>query len=159
MNVTSIDRATNGKIINQIKEELIAESKEDLVSLIINERYNQFISSYADYNENDKPQDSTISNGKSNGKRVPYIGWFWRDTNFANKLISIGDCGEYIGIMENNKWDYSERLLTSEECDKVIEIIEKAMYENSKGGDLVRIERNILSELEKLWPYLQTLSI
>jgi len=159
MNITSVYWVTNGKTIGEMKENLLTESKEDLVSLIINERYNGFTSSLADYEEDEEPQDPISSNGKDMEKRVPYIGWFWRSADFANKLISIGDCGEFIGIMENNKWDHPERLLTEEECDNVIAIIENAMREQEKGGDVSQMVKKTRLELEKLWPYLQTLSI
>lgn len=154
MDTTSIYRVTNKKTIKEIKEELANESKEDLINLIINEKYNEFVSDRANFKEDDEPQDTTIANRKSNYKRVPYMGFYWHHIDFANKSISIGNCEEYIVIMENNKWNRPERLLTPEECDKVIEIIEKAMRENEKGEI-----RKALSELEKLWPYLQTLSI
>ena len=63
------------------------------------------------------------------GKRLPYIGWFWRRVNFDQETYNFGviphgtpshtiTCGDtveergpystapLVGFMENNKWDY-----------------------------------------------------
>ncbi len=145
--------------MEEAKNKLGEYSKEGLISLLINQRYNDFVSQYSDYKDEEKPQDPTAANGRAGGKRVPYIGWFWRSVDFANKEISLGDCGEFIGIMENNKWGYPERLATEEEASKIISIIEASMRQDEKGGELSELRRKTLTEIEKLSPYLQTLSI
>lgn len=83
------------------------------------------------------------------GKRVPYIGWYWRDIDFENERYYIGDCGEFIGFMENNKWGYPERMLTPDEARQVSQIVAEA--DACKGdNDAVK------AWLEKLWPLLQS---
>ena len=158
MEKISIYWAIRGKMGDQ-RNKLLSYEKEDLIHLLLNTKYNNFVSKLADYKDEEKPQEPELSNGKAHGKRVPYIGWFWRNTNFSEKEIHIGDCGQFIGIMENNKWDYPQRYLTEEEANKVIEIIENAMTEDEKGGSLSDIQSNTRKELEKLWGYFQTLKI
>jgi hypothetical protein len=51
---------------------------------------------------------------RETGKAVPYIGWFWRSVDF-DRPISFGDCGVFVGFMENNKWGYPEYDLTPEQ--------------------------------------------
>lgn len=145
--------------LEDARKKLSSYKKEDLIHLLINERYNQFVSDHADYADGENPVDETIENGKDHGKRVPYVGWYWRHTDFSRRKISIGNCGEFIGIMENNKWGYPERFLTEEEANKVIEIIELAKDKSEEGGSLGEIVKNTNRELEKLWPYFQTLKI
>jgi len=48
------------------------------------------------------------------GKAIPYIGWYWRHVDFT-QTISLGDCGDFVGFMENNKWGYPEFTLTPEQ--------------------------------------------
>lgn len=147
------------KSFDETVDRLSKVDREQLIALIINNRYNDFIRERSSYREEEKPVDPTIANGFSNGKRVPYIGWFWRATDFYNKNIPIGDCGSYIGVMENNKWDYPERQLTEEECDKVIAILDEALVADSQGGSLDKIIDNTKTALEKLWPLFQTFRI
>jgi hypothetical protein len=52
------------------------------------------------------------------GKAVPYIGWYWRQVDFDSP-ISFGDCGEFVGFLENNKWGYPEFTLTPEQDAEV----------------------------------------
>lgn len=133
------------KILNKL-------TKKELVDKIINQQYNDFISDCSDYKKDEEDKHGF-------GKRIPYIGWFWRNTDFANKKISIGDCGGFIGIMENNKWEYDERYMTDEECDILIGMIDKAMIESNKGGLLTEVIDNTNNELDKIWDYFQTLKI
>ena len=157
MEKTSIYWGIRGKM-EDARTKLLEYTKEDLVHLLINTRYNNFVSHLADYGKDEIPQNPELSNGISCQKRVPYIGWYWRDTDFSRKEMSIGNCGDFIGIMENNKWGYPERFLTKEECEKVIEIIESAMRADEAGGDMNEIYKNTRKELEKLWVYIQTLA-
>ena len=83
-------------------------------------------------------------------KAVPYIGWFWRSTHFVSKHIWIGDCGEFRGVMENNKWDYPERLMTEKEADTFISYIDNSINKSDKDRNLV---------LYDMWDWFQTLKI
>jgi len=162
MDIRSLYWTCHGKNFNQLKDYLNKFTQSNpysLVNLIINTHYNSFIERYSSFNDDEKLIDETIASGKAYGKRIPYIGWYWRSVDFANKSISIGNCGDYIGVMENNKWDYPERLLTENECDKVIEIIDEAMEKNQKGGELRSIRNQTVEALEKLWPLFQTFKI
>lgn len=139
-------------MIDAMKAEEIYPRREVLAGLhkrskdsLINEVYNGYISSHAD--DLDKPH----------GKAIPYIGWFWRDCDFVGRQISIGDCGEFIGIMENNKWDYPERYMTECEVKKFIELIERVLAVNHGGGDDMSFYRN--ERLDILWKWMQTLKV
>lgn len=110
---------------------------------LINELYNIQVSRLADYsNEEHKTIDK-----HGHGKRIPYIGWFWRNTDFVGKRVSIGDCGSFIGVMENNKWGYAEREMTAEEVDKFIEYIERGFAGQDKAEEV----------FNELWGWFQTL--
>lgn len=90
------------------KASLASKSKEWLEAAILDGEYNDFIRQRAD------------NDGEDHGKRIPYIGWFWRHIEFSQPTsIPIGDCGEFIGFMANNKWDYPERCLTEDEAAHV----------------------------------------
>ena len=131
----------------QVRETIANAERQEVDSKILNDYYNQFLSDYAD-------------DEKGHGKRIPYIGWYWRDVDFSSReQITIGDCGEFIGFMENNKWGYNERYLSENEFNNIINIIDKAISENRKGGQLSESSKKRDVELEKLWEYMQTLEI
>lgn len=77
----------------------------------INDRYNERIAELADFEGDDDAYDAATF-----GKRIPYIGWIWRDVDIAGKRIPIGNTGTLIGVMDSNKWGYPERLMTEEEA-------------------------------------------
>lgn len=105
-------------------EHLKQETKEAL----INELYNRRVASLADFESDEKVYDDT-----GTGKRIPYIGWFWRDADFVNAQITIGRTGNgYIGVMGNNKWGYPEREMTEQEASTFIDFLEAAFAERSK---------------------------
>ena len=133
------------------KQKLSEMPREFLEAVILDSEYNHFLSSRADYvdGEDDK-HDS--------GKRVPYIGWYWRHIEFSGD-VPIGDCGDFIGFMANNKWDHPERNLTEEEKAEVLRIIDEAMVLSRKGGALREIMANTYAKLDELWDYMQTLTI
>lgn len=133
--------------IERRKAALDSSSKDSLIDEIINKELNELVSRYADYNDDDSGAE---------GKRVPYIGWFWRSVDFANEDYRIGDCGEFIGFMENNKWGYPGRSLTPKESALVTAIICEAKELDGKGGALTEIIANTQNELAKLWPLLQS---
>ncbi len=126
--------------------------KDALVAKIVNDEYNDFIVSYSSY-------DKDEGDPHGHGKRVPYIGWYWRSVDFVNGSIPIGDCGEFVGFMENNKWDYPERDLTKEEVAKVIEMLDRAMEENSKGGWADQVDSSTKAVLAELWDYVTSLKV
>jgi hypothetical protein len=134
------------------KEQLSSRSKEWLEAAILDSEYNNFLSSRADYEKDEEDKHGA-------GKRLPYIGWYWRHIVFSGDRIPIGDCGDFIGFIANNKWDYPDRYLTPEEKDKVLEIIDEAMRLNSQGGLGSEILANTEAKLDELWDYLQTLTI
>ena len=82
------------------------------------------------------------------GKSIPYIGWYWRDVDFESGNVPIGDCGTFIGFMENNKYDYPERLLTPAEFEVILGKISAAMINPDRKWE----------EMKSLWIYMQTLS-
>lgn len=132
---------------------------ENLEAMLLNERYNEFLSSYADYEDDEYPIDPTIANGKSFGKRLPYHGWFWRSVDFYSKNIPIGVSELLKGFMENNKWYLPEGKLNEDQFKSVMEIIDLAMKFSEQGGDISKIRENTARELEKLWPLFQTFSV
>jgi hypothetical protein len=122
---------------------LLATDPEVLRSAMLNAEYNTFISGCAD---------------KDDSKRVPYIGWYWRDVDWSDlEHIPVASCGEFIGFIMNNKWGYEQRYLTKDEAVKVVEIIDKAM--ENKGGLLSNIIAERDKHLKELWDYMQTLVI
>ena len=162
MDIQSLYWTCHGKNFNQLKDYLnkyIQSNPHSLVNLIINTHYNTFIERYSSFDVDEKPINESIESGVLYGKRIPYIGWYWRDVDFVNKSIRIGNCGDYIGVMENNKWSYPERFLTENECDQVISIIDEAIIKNQEGGNVKSIRSNTVEVLEKLWPLFQTFKI
>jgi hypothetical protein len=123
-------------------EQLQASSNAELVNML----YNRVVSDLAD------------SNGE---KRIPYIGWFWRDADFVHKQITIGyiPSESYIGVMENNKWDYPERLMTVAEVDKFIELIDTVIRVGSAGGLASDLTAAKDAALKELHDWMQTLQV
>lgn len=69
--------------------------------------------------------DETLLNIGESGKSIPYIGWFWRWVDFDEPTITIGNCGEFNGFMENNKWGYNSLEIGSKEVkDLMIDIVD-----------------------------------
>jgi hypothetical protein len=131
------------------KQSLMQRGVEKLATDIVNEKLNRLISQYAD------------EGNEEHEKLVPYIGWYWRWVDFAgdDPYIPIGHCGEFVGFMENNKWDYPERGLTQEEVDQVREIVCTAYDLSAEGGALSDIIQNTKDKLAELWPLMQTFEI
>lgn len=120
----------------------LKELKQMSKTKLVNRIYNDYLSDLTDDNENEI-FESTYH------KKIPYIGWLWRDIDVVNKDITIGDCGEFIGVMGNNKWGYPERHMSEGEVDKFIEYIDKVI-------DSIDSEDEILKELNN---WMQTLKI
>ena len=119
---------------------------------LVNQLYNAMVSDMANYDESDEDKHG-------HRKRIPYIGWFYRYSDFVNKEISIGNSGSFIGVMENNKWDCPERYMTKEEVDIYMDFIERAIEERSKGGLVSELYANRDKVLDEMWDWFQTLKI
>ena len=119
-----------------------------LASMIINDQLNDLVAKYADYDDDES--------GNAWGKRVPYVGWFWRYVNFVDADFVIGDCVDFVGFMENNKWGYRQRRLTPEEASLVVGIVCEAYRLNHQGGNMAEIIGATKAKLEELWPLLQS---
>jgi hypothetical protein len=119
---------------------------------MINDLYNSRVGSWADYENGESGPHGT-------GKRIPYIGWFWRPTDFVGKKICIGDAGQMIGVMERNKWGYPARWMTEEEVDKFIEYLERAFTELDRGGVVSELEATAEKVFVECWQWFQTLKI
>jgi hypothetical protein len=130
---------------------LMGKTKEELATAIVNYHYDTFCKDNADAKDDEE-------RAHSSGKRIPYIGWFWRSINFLG-YVPIGIMYEreggdsLIGFMANNKWDYPERYLTDEERLRVISYLDIAIgcTRSNKTGKA--------AALKELWDYMQTLSI
>lgn len=121
-------------------------------------------------------QVSDLSDGDE-GKKIPYIGWFWRSTDFVNKKISIGkipqgtpemhigdipigsEPNDFIGVMENNKWAYPERYMTEEEVDIFIDFINRAVEARNQGGMVNELIAQQDAILQECHDWFQTLKI
>lgn len=124
-----------------------------LRAMILDAEYNDFLRHWSDY-----PEGEAGPGGR--GKRLPYVGWFWRHVTFHDlESIPIGDCGEFVGFMANNKWDHPERNLTLEEARAVMAIVDEAMRVNQEGGESGKIQANTARDLDRLWDYMQTLEV
>lgn len=119
---------------------------------LVNDLYNKRVGSIASYNSEEKTIDS-----HGYGKRIPYIGWHWRNTDFIGKDITIGDCEDYIGVMENNKWGYVQRSMTAEEVNTFIEYLEKAFAIREGSGEASKLLEKSEEVYSDLWSWFQTL--
>lgn len=129
---------------------LAKTDRNDLERMLFNARYNDFCSARCDVDDDKFPH-------VENGKRIPYMGWFWRSVNFYDRRITIGFRGGYVGFMGNNKWDHDERDLSAPEVDKLMGFLDAAMQESRKGGDLAEIVKNVNGKLDELRAWMQTL--
>jgi len=93
------------------------------------------------------------SPGRDYEKKIPYIGWYWRKTDFITPRIKIGR-GPFVGVMENNKWGYDERELSLEEAHKFKSLLD-VVIEAYTDKDYEATTTN----LEAIWEYFQTLEI
>lgn len=150
-----------------------------LRAAILDSEYNKFLRNCCNVNEYDKDRTRI-----RHGKRVPYVGWFWRHLEFHKGRLPIGFIGRappaprlptprswrsvvrdrpgrggYVGFMANNKWGHHERLTTPEEFDTIMGFIDAAMAESQKGGELEEMVRKTHAELKKLRDYVQTLPL
>lgn len=125
------------------KEKLSKMSHEYLEAAILDSCYNNFIINIEEDNTTDV-------------KIIPYIGLYWCHVTFSDfTIIRIGDCGEFIGFMENNKWDHPERYLTEDEGYNIIAFLDNAM----RIQDGASSEATLDIVPQNLWDYMQTLKI
>ena len=61
------------------------------------------------------------------GKVIPYIGWYWREVDFTQPTFPVGDCGQFAGFMESNKWNYSYRDASPERCAAIVAALKQAV--------------------------------
>lgn len=81
------------------------------------------------------------------GKVIPYIGQDWHDVDFT-KVIEVGHCIQFVGFLEDNKWNYPIWPLTEEQDDTL-----KAMLldlDLSQNKDVVE------SDLQEIYTYMQS---
>src|SRR6476659_904452 len=135
--------------LKRMRERYEGWDTEALIDELVNNELNDFIASHDKFEDDERDPHGM-------GKRIPYIGWFWRSVDFANEYYIIGDCKDFIGFMENNKWGYAERRLTPEESQKVTKIVLAAFTASREGGILSDIIKNTNKQLDKLWLLLQT---
>lgn len=124
-----------------------------LMSDAESEALNAWCSEWADDNDD---RDSVLGrlfvNGS--GKRIPYIGWFWRDVDFTSgRGADIADCGDFIGICQNNKWGYDQRSLTDDEMGVLIDMLDQTHAAVEAGSD------DADAKFAAVWDWFQTLVI
>jgi len=119
---------------------------------LVNRMLNRMVGNIADFSE--KEEDP-----HGHGKRIPYIGWFWRSVDFINKSASIGWCGEFVGIMENNKWDYKERYLDKEEFEVFEKYLWEALSWRNSGGDVKNNYKMSDKIFTEMWDWFQGLRV
>lgn len=109
------------------------------------------VSELANYMYNRQVEELADKDNAHYGKRIPYLGWFWRDCDFINDNITIGKCPEFTGIMQVNKWGYPQRSITDEELRMLIHLLDTAMLSESD------IEKD--NNLNNVWDWFQALKI
>ena len=138
-----------GETYEEAKKVIKELSHDELVWLIINESLNDFISNCCDDEEH----------AVAWWKAIPYIWWYWRPVDFYNGQARIWDCWDFIGFMQNNKRDYPERELRSEEINHIIWLIRDAKLAKEGGLSIWESHQLKRKHLSKIWEYMQTLKI
>lgn len=114
---------------------------------IVNKELNEIVAKFADYEDDE-----------GDGMRVPYMGWYWRDVDFAgaDPYITIGTDGTTVAFMENNKWGYPERRLLPEEVATVRRLVCEAREAQYASGDIID---NVKAKLRELGEYVSGLAV
>ena len=133
--VSTVFWAVGGNSMQEAMKNLEQYSKEELIQLAVNTRLNKFLSEYGSFRDDDEDP-------RGHGKRVPYIGWFWRAVDFANKNIPIGDCGEFVGFMENNERKSNMNLTFKKLHPDAV--LPSYAHEGASGMDLHAVEDVVL---------------
>jgi hypothetical protein len=142
---------------DQFVERCRATDHEVLARIASNTLLNDWCGDVADYSQTESDSRKTDPHG--HGKRLPYVGWYWRSIDFAGANIPVGNCGDFIGFMANNKWDYPERDLDPEEAAHVIDLLWRARTASGQGGLLSEAWAARDTILTELWDWMQTLTI
>lgn len=77
----------------------------------------------------DADEDTTITvrGLERTGKVIPYIGWVWRDFDWDDyKWYPLGHCGDFVGFMVSNKWDYPSIRPTPDQAKAIRALVEAA---------------------------------
>ncbi len=125
------------------REALLEESREELARALFNERYNAFCRRWADTEDGEK--------------RIPYMGWFWRDVDFWSRRIPLGFGQSLVAFMEKNKWDHYSRLATVEEVEAIMAALDEAMACSLQGGVVTEAIEATNRALKRLWDWMQEL--
>jgi hypothetical protein len=129
----------------EIKAQLARVPKKQLEAMVLDQEYNDCLGAWAD--DDDSPR----------GKRIPYLGWYWRNVEFSRGSFTLGDSGDVVGFMEKNKWGYPERTTTKEEFARAIALIDEARAIDGQGGIVSEIHAARDVKLKELYDYLQSL--
>lgn len=71
--------------------------------------------------------DITVNGLAPYGKTIPYIGWVWRDFDWDDyKWYPLGHCGDFVGFMVSNKWDYPSIRPTPDQAKAIRALVEAA---------------------------------
>lgn len=111
-----------------------------------NDEYNRQVAAWADYEPNEP-------GATSSGKRVSYIGWFWRDVDFAGLSIPIGRINDDMtGVMASNKWGYDSRHLTRDEALYFRDLLDTAFValRDDDRREAKRVTRKLWSWMYRL---------
>jgi hypothetical protein len=133
----------------------IADYRKRKKDDLINELFNRDVREMADIIGDQDLNDGLHVLARATDKRIPYIGWYWRDTGFVTKQITIAraDGGEYdmVGVCESNKWGYPQRWMTEEEVETFIAYLERAMAardpDDLSMAGRIRAENKVLAEM------------
>jgi len=90
-------------------------------------------------------------NACETGKSLAYIGWYWRDVDFTEPFV-LGRCkfdgttipgigvfespADFIGFMENNKWDYNEIIVSKSFYERFIIMLREIKLDHEKNDKL-----------------------
>ena len=75
------------------------------------------------------------------GKVIAYVGWFWRTVDFTQPFTVYippefarghEDVPTWVGFMENNKWGYSERVVTQDEYKAIVAALRVARADTTR---------------------------
>jgi hypothetical protein len=128
------------------REDIADRDRAWLEATILDDEYNNFLSARADC-------------GQPAGKRLPYIGQSWQPLPFHCGCLTLGNCGEFVGLMADNQHGFPGRATTSEEFAKIMAVIDAAMRLDQEGGLLAETMDASNAKLEELWPLLQTMRV
>lgn len=65
------------------------------------------------------------------GKCIPYVGWYWRQVDFDADAGYLGDCGQFVGFMQKDKWGYGYIIVKGEKWARVKQLLRAAVADPS----------------------------